>query len=84
VENPLARALVRGEFKPGAAVVADADAIGGVLVFNSGGATVVADAGTRRDARSRGGREPVTAGTVSEAVDQVWPDKKDTPPKRVN
>ncbi len=84
VENPLARALVRGEFKPGTAVVADADAIGGVLVFRSGGATVVADAGTRRDARSQGGREPVAAGTVSEAVDQVWPDKKETSPKRVN
>ena len=84
VENPLARALVRGEFKPGTAVVADADAIGGVLVFHSGGATVVADAGARRDARSHGGREPVAAGTVSDAVDQVWPDKKETPPKRVN
>ncbi len=84
MENPLARALVRGEFKPGTEVVADADAIGGVLVFRSGGATVVADAGDRRDARSRGGQEPVAAGTVSEAVDQVWPDKKETSPKRVN
>jgi hypothetical protein len=44
VENPLARALLQGEFKPGTTVVGDADAIGGVLVFRSGDSTVVADA----------------------------------------
>ena len=63
VENPLARALLRGEFKPGMKVVADADAIGGVLVFRSGDATVVADATQRRDARKRAAApEPAGAG----------------------
>jgi len=80
VENPLARALLRGEFKPGTAVMADADAIGGVLVFRSGEATVVADATDRRDARGRGSKEP--AGAVADAVDRVWTPHK--APKRAN
>jgi ATP-dependent Clp protease ATP-binding subunit ClpB len=83
VENPLARALVRGEFKPGTTVVADADAIGGVLVFRSGDATVVADAGERRDARTRGAKEP--AGAAAGASERVWsPRKEDDGPNRVN
>jgi ATP-dependent Clp protease ATP-binding subunit ClpB len=84
VENPLARALLQGEFKPGAVVIGDADAIGGVLVFRQGDSTVVADAGQRRDARKRVVPEPVGA-TVSEAVDQVWtPGQPEKSPKRVN
>ena len=51
VENPLARAIVSGEFRPGDRVTADADLGSGTLVFSSEGATVVTDAGTRRDAR---------------------------------
>jgi ATP-dependent Clp protease ATP-binding subunit ClpA len=51
VENPLARALVAGEFRPGDRVTADADPVSGTLLFSSEGATVVAD-GRRRDARS--------------------------------
>jgi ATP-dependent Clp protease ATP-binding subunit ClpB len=83
VENPLARALVRGEFKPGTAVVADADAIGGVLVFTSEGTSVVADAGTRRDARTRG--EPAPVGSpISDAVDRIWTPGNEDKPKRVN
>jgi ATP-dependent Clp protease ATP-binding subunit ClpA len=65
VENPFARALVAGEFKPGDRVVADADAIGGTLVFRTATATVVADAAARRDARSAGtgrGRPAAPAG----------------------
>jgi ATP-dependent Clp protease ATP-binding subunit ClpB len=65
VENPLARALVAGEFRPGDRIVADADAVGGTLVFSSEGSTVVTDASERRDARARGrnggerpGRDP--------------------------
>jgi ATP-dependent Clp protease ATP-binding subunit ClpB len=84
VENPLARALLRGEIKPGTTVVADADAIGGVLVFRSGASTVVADAGQRRDARSsRKSPEPVGAAT---AADTVWTPRSgdDEGPKRVN
>ncbi len=84
VENPLARALLQGEFKPGSLVLADADAIGGVLVFRQGDSTVVADAAQHRDARKRAAREPVGA-TVSDAVDRIWtPDKKEKGPKRVN
>jgi ATP-dependent Clp protease ATP-binding subunit ClpB len=50
VENPLARALVSGEFRPGDRVTADADLGSGTLLFSTEGATVVAD-GRRRDAR---------------------------------
>jgi len=84
VENPLARALLRGEIKPGTAVVADADAIGGVLVFRSGASTVVADAADRRDARSAR-KAPEPAG-VAAAVDAAWTPRPgdDEGPKRVN
>jgi ATP-dependent Clp protease ATP-binding subunit ClpB len=83
VENPLARAIVRGEIKPGSTVLADADAIGGVLVFRSGDSTLVADAGTRRDARTKS-EAPEQAG-ISAAVDRIWtPKKDDDGPKRAN
>jgi ATP-dependent Clp protease ATP-binding subunit ClpB len=63
VENPFARALVTGEFKPGDRVVAEADAIGGTLVFSTRDATVVADAAPTRDARhGHGGKEPAATG----------------------
>jgi ATP-dependent Clp protease ATP-binding subunit ClpB len=61
VENPLARALVAGEFRPGDRVTADADLVSGSLVFSTDRTTVVADASTRRDARrpaSDGRRKP--------------------------
>ncbi|HYH93267.1 MAG TPA: ATP-dependent chaperone ClpB [Candidatus Saccharimonadales bacterium] len=62
VENPLARALVAGEFRPGDRITADADLIGGTLVFSTEGATVVSDVAPR-DARSRSeGDEPPTVG----------------------
>jgi len=53
VENPLARAIVAGEFKPGDRVTADADLVNSTLVFSTGAATVVTE-GTKRDARRRG------------------------------
>jgi ATP-dependent Clp protease ATP-binding subunit ClpB len=63
VENPLARALVAGEFRPGDTITADADLASGTLVFSSAGATVVSDGG-RRDARSSPADEDaVGAGT---------------------
>ncbi len=52
VENPLARALLQGEFKPGDRIVVDADPVGGALVFSSGEASVAVDASERRDARA--------------------------------
>jgi ATP-dependent Clp protease ATP-binding subunit ClpB len=58
VENPLARALIEGRFKPGQQVVVDADPVGSTLVFTSGGESVVADAADRRDARRRSGDDP--------------------------
>jgi ATP-dependent Clp protease ATP-binding subunit ClpB len=63
VENPFARALLSGTFKPGDVVTADADAVSGALVFSADAReSVVADAAERRDARS-GEREPASAGT---------------------
>ena len=54
VENPFARALLSGSFKPGDRIVADADPVSGTLVFSSESNTVVTDASDRRDARSTG------------------------------
>jgi ATP-dependent Clp protease ATP-binding subunit ClpB len=63
VENPLARALLRGEFSPGDTVVGDADPVSGTLVFSTGRSTVVAEGGRRRDARTpESAREPAGAG----------------------
>jgi ATP-dependent Clp protease ATP-binding subunit ClpA len=55
VENPFARALLSGTFKPGDTVTADADVVSGTLVFSSESSTVVTDAADRRDARGPGG-----------------------------
>jgi len=70
VENPLARALLKGEFAPGDTIKVDADPVSGTLVFSTDRTTVVTEAGARRDARSRssdgdegGDREPTAAGT---------------------
>ena len=66
VENPLARALVSGEFKAGDRITADADLASGTIVFSTDGATVVTEGGSRRDARRRPGSDdatPVGAGS---------------------
>jgi ATP-dependent Clp protease ATP-binding subunit ClpA len=72
VENPLARALLKGEFSPGDTIRIDADAVSGTLVFATERSTVVAEAGARRDARAGAQEaegdgqepdEPVAAGT---------------------
>jgi ATP-dependent Clp protease ATP-binding subunit ClpA len=65
VENPLARALLKGEFSPGDTIKSDADPVAGTLLFTTERSTVVAEAGNRRDARSRsdgGEDEAVPAG----------------------
>jgi ATP-dependent Clp protease ATP-binding subunit ClpA len=69
VENPLARALLRGEFKPGDSITVDADHVSGTLVFATSGATVVADASDRRDARGGGRGDPASAGAASSVLD---------------
>ncbi len=51
VENPLARGLLKGDFKPGDHIVGDADPVSGTLVFSTEGSTVVTEAGRRRDAQ---------------------------------
>ena len=58
VENPFARALLSGQFKPGDVVTADADPVSGTLVFSSESGTVVADAvgPSRRPIRRAGAR----------------------------
>jgi ATP-dependent Clp protease ATP-binding subunit ClpA len=53
VENPLARALIEGRFKPGQTISVDADPVGTTLVFSADGESVVTDAATHRDARRR-------------------------------
>ena len=60
VENPLARALLKGEFAAGDTIAVDADPVSGTLVFSTGRSTVVAESGRRRDAR-RSGAEPDAA-----------------------
>jgi hypothetical protein len=65
VENPFARALIEGHFKPGGRIVADADPVGSTIVFSSAGATVVADAAERRDARSAGDEDAGLVGAGS-------------------
>ncbi|HEY5519808.1 MAG TPA: ATP-dependent chaperone ClpB [Candidatus Limnocylindrales bacterium] len=54
VENPLARALLEGRFKPGTRIKVDADPVSGTLVFTDGGETIVTTAADeRRDVRGR-------------------------------
>ncbi|HEY8989514.1 MAG TPA: AAA family ATPase, partial [Candidatus Limnocylindrales bacterium] len=70
VENPLARSLLKGEFAPGDTIKVDADPVSGTLVFSTDRSTVVAESGTRRDARSRSGSdddtgEPELAGAAA-------------------
>ncbi|HEX4897907.1 MAG TPA: ATP-dependent chaperone ClpB [Candidatus Limnocylindrales bacterium] len=87
VENPFARALIEGQFRPGDRVLADADPVGSTIVFSSAGATVVADAADRRDARSRDGDdgpEAVGAGSSGRGrrpsafdVPDIEPPKRD-------
>ena len=70
VENPFARALLAGTFRPGDTVLADADPVSGTLVFSTESSTVVAEAGDRRDARapSDGGSADPDAADSQSAV----------------
>jgi ATP-dependent Clp protease ATP-binding subunit ClpC len=68
LENPLARALLEGQFKPGSTITADADPAGGTIVITgSGGGTVVSEPEERRDARVSG--TPVGAGIRPSLMD---------------
>jgi ATP-dependent Clp protease ATP-binding subunit ClpB len=68
LENPLARALLEGHFKPGSTITADADpASGTIVITGSDGDTVVSEAGDRRDVRASGA--PVGAGIRPSLMD---------------
>ena len=63
VENPLARALLEGRFKPGTTIKVDADPVSGTLIFSDGGETVVTSADReRRDVRGGDQPEPISVG----------------------
>jgi ATP-dependent Clp protease ATP-binding subunit ClpA len=69
VENPLARALLEGRFKPGTTVRVDADPGSGTLLFSDGAETVVTTAGDgRRDVRSRDEVGPSPASPANERL----------------
>ncbi|HEY7130758.1 MAG TPA: AAA family ATPase, partial [Candidatus Limnocylindrales bacterium] len=86
VENPLARALLKGEFAPGDAIRIDADPVSGTLVFSTERSTVVADASARRDARSASetadDEEPVAAGGGGKRRKGAFDVPDIEPPKR--
>ncbi len=81
VENPLARALLRGQFPPGSRIKVDADTLGGTLVFSADGTTVVAETADRRDARAGGTPAPARAGAGA----GLWTPRSDEKgPERLN
>jgi ATP-dependent Clp protease ATP-binding subunit ClpB len=83
VENPLARALIEGRFRPGQVINVDADPLGTALVFSANGEAVVADAADRRDARRREtDDEPVAAGAGGSKRRRSVLDLPDTEPER--
>jgi ATP-dependent Clp protease ATP-binding subunit ClpB len=85
VENPLARALIEGRFRPGQTIQVDADAVATTLVFTADGESVVADAGERRDARGRGDEaETEAVGAGSSGRRRSVLDLPDSEPKRGN
>jgi len=82
VENPLARALIEGRFKPGQAVTVDADPVGSTLVFTSGNESVVAEASDRRDARRREDEPAQAVGAGAGGRSRSVLDLPDTDPDR--
>ncbi|HEX5467043.1 MAG TPA: ATP-dependent chaperone ClpB [Candidatus Limnocylindrales bacterium] len=86
VENPLARALLEARFPPGSTIVADADAMGGTLLFRSGDETVVSEAAPRRDARSGTHPEGRTADgdPVAAAIERAARPRKKDDGERLN
>ncbi|MEX1294675.1 MAG: ATP-dependent chaperone ClpB [Candidatus Limnocylindrales bacterium] len=80
LENPLAKALLEGHFKPGSTINADAGAVGGTIVLTgSEGETVVSEASERRDVRGATPGEPVGAGLRPSLLDlpPTEPDEED-------
>ncbi len=71
LENPFARALLSGSFKPGDTVVADADPVSGTLVFSTATTSVAVETGARRDARSAGGGPGGSGGMLNTGEDDA-------------
>ncbi len=70
LENPLAKALLEGKFKPGSTITADADSVSGAIVCTgSEGETFVSEATERRDPRGSTPGEPVGAGLRPSLLD---------------
>jgi len=87
LENPLARALLEGAFKPGSTITADADPVSGTIVCTgSEGETFVSEANERRDARATTPGEPVGAGLQPSLLDLPPTEsaKKDDGKRRLN
>jgi ATP-dependent Clp protease ATP-binding subunit ClpA len=69
LENPLAKALLEGKFKPGSTITADADPVGSTIVCTgSDGDAFVSETADRRDPRGSAG-EPVGAGLRPSLLD---------------
>jgi ATP-dependent Clp protease ATP-binding subunit ClpB len=86
LENPLAKALLEGRFKPGSTITADADPVSGTIVCTgSEGETFVSEASERRDPRGATG-EPVGAGLRPSLLDlpPTEPPRKDDGKRRLN
>ena len=83
LENPLAKALLEGKFKPGSTITADADPIGGTIVCTgSEGDTLVSQAGDRRDPRGATPGEPVGAGLRPSLLDLPPTETPEDPDKK--
>jgi ATP-dependent Clp protease ATP-binding subunit ClpB len=86
LENPLAKALLEGKFKPGSTITADADPVHGTIVCTgSEGETFVSETSERRDPRGGAG-EPVGAGLRPSLLDlpPTEPPGKDSGKRRQN
>jgi ATP-dependent Clp protease ATP-binding subunit ClpA len=86
LENPLAKALLEGKFKPGSTITADADPLGGTIVCTSSdGDAFVSEAAERRDPRGSVG-EPVGAGLRPSLMDLPSTDEErnDKDKRRLN
>ncbi len=83
LENPLAKALLEGNFKPGTTITADADPVSGTIVLTgSEGETFVSEPNERRDPRAGG--EPVGAGLRPSLMDLPSAEPPDKEKPRLN
>ena len=74
VENPLARELIAGRFRPGDRIVADADVAAATLLFSTDRNAVAVDAAEQRDARGTGrGGADTRSGTAADRTRQRSP-----------